>query len=81
MAAGLSLARADVQTADALFEDVTVLVRQNHVKLSRGAELVAEAFVTGVRRVERRRWELDLDGEHAGVWSVRQSSRRCCGGR
>lgn len=77
MAANLSLSRANVQTADAHHDAVSVVVRRNRVTLRKGARTVAEADVATVVIVERRRWEITLtDG---AVWAVQSAPRRCCG--
>lgn len=79
MAAPLALTRANVQTADAHHDRVSITIRDNHAVLRSGRTVVDEADVVKVEQVERRRWEITLsDGSK---WSVHRQAGCGCGGK
>jgi outer membrane scaffolding protein for murein synthesis (MipA/OmpV family) len=79
MAASLSLSACNVQTETDHHAEVALTIRANKAQLRRNSEVIAEADIAAVRRIERGRWLLTLgDGTQ---WAVEQHRRRCCGGR
>lgn len=79
MAASLSLSACNVQTETDHHAEVALTIRANKLQLRKRNEVIAEADVAAVRRLERGKWLLTLDD--GTQWAVEQHRRRCCGSR